>query len=68
MIASWNLAPNRFSRWGEADVPSDAVFTVVTTRLDGPGGEAVSSSQDFTEDDARRLAQLREKYGESTVN
>lgn len=60
MTVSWNLAPNRFLRWSEADVPSDAVLTVVTTRLDGPDGEAVFSSQDFTEDDARRLAQLRE--------
>jgi hypothetical protein len=65
---SWNLAPNRFSKWGEVDVPSDAVFTVVTTRLDGPDGESVFSSQDFTEDDARRLAQLREKYGDPSTN
>lgn len=60
--AEWSLAPNMFSGWGNVDAPADAVFTVTVERLDGPDGEPVLSTQDFTERDAKRLEELREEY------
>lgn len=61
--ASWNLAPNRFSGWGRVDAPADAVFTVTVEKLDGADGETLYSVLDFGEKEARRLSELRSKYG-----
>lgn len=61
--ATWNLAPNMFSDWGKVDAPADAVFTVTVEKLDGPDGETLYSVQDFGEREARRLADLKSKYG-----
>lgn len=59
--AEWDLRPNRFSDWGNVEDREDMVFTVVTTRLDGPDGEPLFRDN-FTERDERRLATLREEY------
>ncbi len=61
--ASWRLAPNMFSDWGNVDVPGDAILTVEVVRLDGPDGETLFSSEVFDEDDAGRLAELKAKFG-----
>lgn len=60
--ASWSLAPNRFDSWGTVDVPSDAILTVETTRLDGADGEVLFSTQEFTDEDAKRLDELSQKF------
>ncbi|MDQ3606733.1 MAG: hypothetical protein M3418_11200 [Gemmatimonadota bacterium] len=60
--ATWNLAPNQFSEWGTTNVPSEAVFTVEVTRLDGPDGEALFSTFGFDSDDQVQLDALRARY------
>lgn len=59
--ATWNLAPNAYSEWGTVDVPEGAVFTVEVLRLDGPDGEAAIDAEGFTEDNAKRLAELQKQ-------
>ncbi|MDY0301431.1 MAG: hypothetical protein RBQ99_07600 [Trichlorobacter sp.] len=61
--ASWRLAPNMFSDWGSVNAPSDAVFTVTVEQLDGSDGESLFSTRDFDEGDAKRLEELKSKYG-----
>jgi hypothetical protein len=61
--AEWLLAPNQFGKWGNVDAPEDAVFTVETIRLDGAKGDALFDSGSFDDEDAKRLANLQEKYG-----
>jgi hypothetical protein len=60
--AEWVLAPNQFSVWGRVDAPLDAGLTVVVARLDGPDGEAVLSTQGFTEESQTRLEALQKEY------
>ncbi len=62
--ATWHLSPNMFSDWGKAKTPADAVFTVEVEQLDGANKESLFSVKDFTEDDAKRLAELKKKYGQ----
>lgn len=59
--AEWNLSPNQFSEWGRVDERDDMVFTVVTTRLDGPDGEPLFEDN-FSESDERRLQKLKEQF------
>jgi len=61
--ANWSLAPNMFSDWGKIEVPADAVFTVTVEQIDGPDGDPVYSSRDFTEQDQERLSELKKQYG-----
>src|SRR5690606_7385032 len=60
--ANWALAPNMFSEWGTVDAPDDAVFTVTVYRLDGADGEPLLTTDGFSERNAKRLAELQEKY------
>jgi hypothetical protein len=60
--AEWVLAPNQFSEWGRVNAPPDAGLIVIVTRLDGPNGEAILSTQEFTEEDQARLAALQKEY------
>ncbi|WP_299980073.1 DUF6694 family lipoprotein [Desulfobacula sp.] len=60
---SWSLAPNMFSDWGKVEAPSDAIFTVTVTRIDGADGNPLYSTDQFGEREERRLAELKEKYG-----
>ena len=60
--ASWRLAPNMFSDWGQVDAPRDAILTVEVVKLDGPDGKTLFSAQLFDEDDAERLAELKAKF------
>lgn len=61
--ATWTLAPNSYSDWGKVDAPADAVFTVLVEKLDGPDGEVLYSTRDFSERDRNRLAELKKQYG-----
>lgn len=60
--ATWHLIPNMFSDWGTVNAPPDAVFTVTVERLDGPDGELLFSTDEFTDSDRERLAELKKKY------
>ena len=60
--AEWNLAPNMFSDWGKVNAPSDAVFTVTVIRVDDAQGNPVFGDAEFSERDAKRLAELQAKY------
>lgn len=40
---NWKLSPNMFGAWGTVNLPDDAIFTVVTVRLDGPDGKQAFS-------------------------
>lgn len=61
--ATWKLAPNMFSEWGTVDAPKDAILTVEVERLDGPDGNALFSTREFSEDDVKRLEKLKQQYG-----
>ena len=61
--ATWNLAPNMFSGWGNIEAPADAVFTVTVEQLDGADGEPLYSTREFGERERERLAELKKKYG-----
>ncbi len=61
--ANWSLAPNMFSDWGDVHAPADAIFTVTVEQLDGPDGEPIYSTKEFTDDDRDRLNELKKKYG-----
>jgi hypothetical protein len=61
---TWQLSPNSFSPWGAVDAPKDAGLRVTVTRLDGPDGEPLFSTHEFTEEDAARLASLQKEYGQ----
>tara|TARA_R110002124_G_scaffold85350_1_gene221400 strand:- start:2432 stop:3277 length:846 start_codon:yes stop_codon:yes gene_type:complete len=60
--ASWVLAPNRFSEWGEVDAPEDAVFTVEVYRLDGPDGKVLYDASSLSERESQRLSSLQERF------
>jgi len=56
---AWELTLREYGPWGRVEVPDDAVLTVEVVQLDGPDGEPLFSSRGFTEEDARRLEELR---------
>ena len=62
--ATWQCRMDMFRQWAVVQVPSDAILTVEVLRIDGPQGEALFSSSDFSEKDAKRLAELKQKYKE----
>lgn len=61
--ATWKLAPNMFSGWGEIDAPADAVFTVTVEQLDGADGKPIYSAREFGERERERLNELKKKHG-----
>ncbi len=60
-VANWSLEPNRFSAWGKAEVPVDAILTVDVVRLDGPDGKVLYDSV-FSDADAERLERLKASF------
>lgn len=62
--ANWSLAPNIFSKWGTVKVPKDAILTVEVLQVEGPDGEVLFSTKAFSEEDAQRLQELKETYGD----
>lgn len=60
--ADWRLAPNTFSDWGDVNAPEDAIFTVTVVRIDDAQGNSIYGDSEFTERDAIRLAELKEKF------
>lgn len=60
--ATWALAPNKFSEWGQVDAPADAVFTVTVTRVNGANKEAMFDASGFTELENSRLEDLKKRY------
>lgn len=61
--ATWKLAPNMFSDWAKVNAPKDAVFTVTVEQLDGPDGEPVYSTREFSDYDQKRLDMLKKEFG-----
>ena len=59
--ATWRVYLSSLSDLALVKAPSDAVLSVEVVRLDGPKGETLYSTTDFTEEDAARLAALRAK-------
>ncbi|WP_301154499.1 DUF6694 family lipoprotein [Metapseudomonas otitidis] len=58
----WSLAPNMFSKWGNVKAPADAVFTVEVVRLNGADGNTLFDARGISEQDQKRLADLKQKY------
>lgn len=57
---TWKLSPNMFGEWSRAPRDrTDMVLTVTTTRIDGADGEPIFDADKFTDQDAKRLAELR---------
>jgi hypothetical protein len=57
--ANWSLSPSKFSPWGRAEVPRDAVMTVEVVRLNGQDGSVLFDGE-FSNDDVERLAALKD--------
>ncbi len=62
--ATWYLAPNMFSEWGEVNAPKNAILVTTVTGLDGPDEEQLFSIDKFNEDDKERLEELLKSYPE----
>ena len=60
--ATWRLSPGMFSDWAYMDPPPDAILTVTVEQLDDADGEPLYSARSFTERDAERLADLKERW------
>lgn len=60
--ADWSLLPNKYGKFGEANVPAGAVFTVEVTRLDDAQGKPMYDSEGFTDREQARLDTLQSKY------
>ena len=61
--ASWKLAPNMFSDWGQVDAPADAILTVEVIKLDGADGQTLFDAKGLSEYEQERLKELVDKYG-----
>ena len=59
--ADWSLAPNMFSEWGKVDPPTDSIFTVTVTSLEGADGKSLYSGASFDKADAAKLEALESK-------
>jgi hypothetical protein len=62
--ATWRLAPNMFSDWGEVKAPKDAVLTVDVLRLDDAEGNELYSVKLFGKEEQERLNELLKQYPE----
>jgi hypothetical protein len=51
-----------FGPWATVDAPGDAVLTVTAVTLHGPDDEKLFSTEGFSEENERRLAQLTAKF------
>lgn len=60
--ATWRLAPNMFSDWGNIKAPADAIFTVTVQRIDGANDQTLFDATEFTDNDRNRLLELRRQY------
>jgi hypothetical protein len=60
--ATWNLSPNMFSKWGSSEVPNDAILTVTVEQLDGPNKDSLFSIRNFSEDNEKRLKELKKEF------
>lgn len=59
--ATWRVYLGSYNDLAIVKAPSEAVLSVEVVRLDGPKGQTLYSTTDFTEEDAARLATLRAK-------
>jgi len=59
---TWTLAPNSFSKWGTVEAPPDADLILQVIQLDDPQGEPICSTNQFTQEDQRKLDQLKKTY------
>lgn len=62
--AKWSLQPNMFSDWARVDAPDDAVLTVTVEKLNGANDQNLYPIDHLSEEDAKRLEQLKAKYGQ----
>lgn len=62
--ATWKLAPNMFSGWGNVNAPADAIFTVTVEQIDGADGKSIYSVREFTKEDHERLEKLKKDYSD----
>lgn len=56
----WKLEPGYEYR--NLEVPADAILTITATRLDGPDDKPFLDAEQFDEDDAKRLSELKAKF------
>ncbi|WP_340139686.1 DUF6694 family lipoprotein [Vreelandella zhanjiangensis] len=60
--ATWRLAPNRFSAWGNTQIPSNATLTVTVEGLKDAQGNPLWDSPALSESEAARLEHLSHEY------
>ncbi|OSN06401.1 hypothetical protein AU510_07710 [Lonsdalea britannica] len=63
--ADLTLPQNPYLKWGDVDLPSDAVFTVTVVSIDDAQGKPIFSDEGFSDEDANRLATLKAKYSDN---
>ncbi|MGP9770334.1 MULTISPECIES: DUF6694 family lipoprotein [Halomonas] len=60
--ATWRLAPNRFSAWGNTQIPSDVSLTVTVKGLQDAQGNPLWDSPELSKSEVERLEHLSHEY------
>ncbi|MGP9797858.1 DUF6694 family lipoprotein [Halomonas sp. 86] len=60
--AMWRLAPNRFSAWGNTQIPSDVSLTVTVEGLEDAQGNPLWDSPELSKSEVERLEHLNHEY------
>ncbi|MGO1772277.1 DUF6694 family lipoprotein [Halomonas sp. AOP35-4E-18] len=59
----WSLAPNRFSPWGNTQIPDNAELTVSLEGLRDANEQPLWDSPELTEHETAKLERLQDEYG-----
>jgi hypothetical protein len=62
--ATWKLEAYTFGLWDQVKAPKDAILTVEVVQLDGVDGKPLLSIKEFSDEDAKRLSELQQKFPE----
>lgn len=57
-----SLPQNMFSSWGTVNITENATLGIQFTRIDGANGVVLASTQEFTEENSKKLNELKNKY------
>ncbi|OSN05724.1 DUF6694 family lipoprotein [Lonsdalea iberica] len=63
--ADLTLPQNPYLKWGDVELPSDAVFTATVVSINDAQGKPMLDDDDFSDEDADRLATLKAKYSDN---
>lgn len=62
-MSNWHFSPDAFSDWSNVKVSKRSGLNISIIRIDGPAGNSLFAAQELSEQDVKRLAELKQKYG-----